>query len=466
MLVTKTPAQLADEAFRLAQSQHMVRYHNITYIPADFETLETAVPPEPDRTIWLPLTQQEIRQRAADQFDTLFKSPNELAGFEFMVAQSADVEDGDIRSLLIRTPDGLKELDEFGKLIDPDHTFRPNTVLPMLNEDVDDKAKVFAVISGWLNSDEDAESLLSHLATCLSPGWSVVRYVLLIGEGRNGKSLMLRMVQGLLGQENVSNVSRQLMSLENAAVLDVNGKLANIVFDGAAEYVKNSGPEKSLIAGEPVGIRRLFESTLTQAQTTGLFIEGLNREPKTSDKSLALQKRLVRFFFPNVYALDRRFEKMMLSEPMLGAFLSLLVDRYVPEEELAVRLAPTKQSMLLQLEAMHTNSQAMQFLQHLEEHSTAGAVGVVGMEMSELAKDFKAWRVGQSDITTWSEPDIVALFAPLLNSERRSKREAGKVIKVRVVTALKSEAAAYIETLRGDENDETVIEALVDDGEL
>jgi phage/plasmid-associated DNA primase len=464
VLGLKTTAQLADEAFKLAQGQHLVRYHNITYIPADYETLETAVPPDPDRTIWLPMGQREIREAAANQFDTLFRNPHELGSFEFMVAQNANPENGTARSVLVRTHHGLKELDENGKLITPDHTFRPNTVVPMLNEDPDDKAKALAVIVEWLDSEEDAESLLSHLATCLSPGWSVVKYLLLLGEGRNGKGVLLRMVETMLGSANVSKVSRQLMSEQSPAVLDLNGKLANIVYDGRAEYVKDSGPEKSLIAGEPVGIRKLYESNLTEAQTNALFMEGLQKEPKTSDKSMALQKRIVRFYFPNIYDLNRRFEKTMLSEQMLGAFLALLVDRYVPEDDLSERLAPTQSAVMLQLEAMHSNSMGLQYLRHLEEHDPLGAAGVVGMEMATLVAGFHSWRIQENDLTRWSEPDVQALFAPLVKSERRSKRETGRVTKVRVVTALKSEAAAFIEAMRGDENDDAdVDDTVVDD---
>ena len=464
----KSRDQLADEAFKLAQGHHLVRYHNITYIPADFETLDSLLPPDPDRIIWLPMSQLDVREAASVQFDTLFRTPQETASFEFMVGQCADpVEPDFYRSVLVRTPEGLKELDEHGKLIGPDHTFRPNTVLPMLNEDPDDKAEVFAVFVEWLNSEEDAESLLSHLATCLSPGWAVVRYVLLLGEGRNGKSLALRMVEALFGRANVSNVTRQLMSDQSPAVLDLNGKLVNIVYDGMSEYVKNSGPEKTLTAGEPIGIRRLYESTLTVAQTHALFLEGLNREPKTSDKSMALQKRLVRFHFGNVYDLDRRFERLMLSERILGAFLSLLVDRYVPEQELAVRLAPTRTSMALQLEAMHSNSLALQYLEHINTHDPLGLPGVVGLDMSELAQGFRSWRVQESDITTWTVPDVTALFAPLLKTERRSKREGDKVTKIRVVVALKSETTAFFAPEGGEEDDdEPPGEAVVGDGDV
>jgi len=364
----------------------------------------------------------------------------------------------------VRTEKGLRELTADGDLVTCDGSFKPNYLRPLLNEDPGDKARVLDVVSGWLGTDEDAESLLTHIATCLSPHYTAVKYVLLLGEGRNGKSLLLKMINALFGSENVSNVTRLAISEKSPVVTGLNGKLVNIVYDGEATYLKDAGAEKTLIAGEPFPIRMLYESTPTMVQTNALFIEGLQREPKTGDKSTALQKRLVRFQFPNVYKQDHTFERLMLSEKMLGAFLSLLIDRYVREDEVAEKLALTEKSMEMQLEQMYTNSIGLQFLRHLEESDPLGAGSVVGMQMPQLCADFKSWRVRENDMTTWAEPDVAALFGPLLAQERKSVRIDGSVRKVRVVTALKEEATAFIQTLEGDEDhDAALLAAVVED---
>jgi hypothetical protein len=461
MLELKTRKELSQEAFKLAESFDLVRYRSITYMPADYETRDTTLTPSPDRTIWIPLNREGIRKQAASNFDTLFGSESELSSFDFMVAQNSTPVESVCNSLLVRTDEGLKELRDDGEMYPPTGTFVPNTLVPMLNTDADAKARVFAVISGWLDSDEEAHALLRHFATALAPGWSAVKYVLLLGEGRNGKSLLLKMLQAVFGWDNVSNVTRQQIAEQSPVVTELNGKLLNIVFDGRAEYVKDSGLEKSLIAGEVIPIRRLYESVPTPVQTNALFVEGLNREPKSTDKSLALQKRLMRFQFPNVYALDHRFEKRMLAEESLGAFLALLIDHYVHIDDVAEKLAPTKRAMELQLEHMFVNSVGLQFLKHLEEHDTFGASGIVGTELTELVQRFQAWRIKENDLGQWAEPDVLALFSPVINTDRRSKRVNGTVRKVRYVSSLKVEAIAFIETLKGDDEDE--LAAMVED---
>jgi phage/plasmid-associated DNA primase len=465
MLEPKNKTTMANDAFKMADGSKMVRYRSTTYIPADYETKDVSIVPDIDRTIWLPMSRHDIRLLAAHQFNTLFTSDAELSSFDFMVAQNAEQMEEAATTLLVRTVHGLRVLDEQGQLVEPDGEFRPNAVLPMLNEDKGDKEWVFNIISTWLDSDEEAESLLSHLATSLAPGWSASKYVLLLGEGRNGKSVMLKMLHSLFGRENVSSVTRQAISTQSPAVLDLNGKLLNIVYDGMAEYLKDSGAEKSLIVGETVGIRRLYESTNTAVQTNALFLEGLQQEPKTKDKSSALQKRLARFYFPNVYALDHTFERSVLRSEMLGAFLSVLIDRYVLEDTIAERLAPTRQQIQLQIDQMYANQMGLQFLKYVEETGIGGTAVLMGQPFADLVQRFHSWRLKSNDLGTYSEPDVMAMFKPLLNMERKSVRTPNGPRKVQTVVSLKIETKQFIESLEGDA-DAAVIEALVDDGGL
>ncbi len=461
MLGLKTKKELATDAHTLSQSFNLVRYRNVTYIPADFETLSPAPPPAPERTIWLPLNRESLRLMAHDQFMTLFGSDSELAAFDFMVAQQARLHREEASTLLIRTEAGLKQLTEEGKLEEPAGPFVPNYVQPMLNTNQDDLLEMKQVLEEWVDSEEEANSLLAHLATILAPGWSAVKYVLFLGEGRNGKGVLLKMLAGLFGAENISHVTRQHISEQNPVVTELNGKLLNLIYDGQAEYLKDSGAEKSLVAGEPVPIRKLYESTPTIVQTNALFVEALNREPKSSDKSIALQKRLVRFQFPNVYPLNRKFEKRMLSEPMLGALLALLIEQYVLEDDLAQRLAPTSRATELQVEHMFINSMGLQFLKHFDLIDPLGIDGLIGVTIEELVAQFKAWRTKENDSGTWSEPDVVTLFNPLIEIERQSKRINGNPRKIRVVGSLKPEAQSFINSLK-EEEDAELLEAVVD----
>lgn len=462
MATLKTKKELSTDAETLAKSYSLIRYVNTIYIPKDFETGDQDVTPPPERTVWAPMSRDEIRVIARDKFDTLFETEAQLASFHFMVGQCSAQYAEKVDSLLVRTEQGLKQLRPDGKLYDPPGTFIPNTLLPVLNEDEEDKETVRKLIVEWVDSEEEAQALIRHLATALAPHWSAVKYMLLLGDGRNGKSLLMHMLTRIFGTENCSSVSRQDISEGSPVVTQLNGKLLNIVFDGMAVYLKDSGREKSLIAGETVGVRLLYSSTPTEVQTNALFIEGLNREPKTTDKSSALQARIVRFWFPNVYDEDRMFWTKMTSDTYVGALLSLLIDNYVEQKDAAVMLAPTSGSVQLRMEHLFENSIALQYLKHLEDTQPMGAQGLLGEEFVELVKGFNSWRLREmNDVSSWSEPDLIALFRPVLHTERKSKRVHGAPRKVRFVTTFTKETLLFLQTFI--EKEEEDVTALVED---
>lgn len=68
--------------------------------------------------------------------------------FELQLKQLARLHDNQPDSTFIRTTEGLRILDTDGKLVEPDGLFRPNCLTPVLNEDQEEKDRVFGVIQG------------------------------------------------------------------------------------------------------------------------------------------------------------------------------------------------------------------------------------------------------------------------------------------------------------------------------
>lgn len=453
MLNNFTKLQLTQLANDMASGFAIVKCNHVLYLPVNFRThtIDQALLPE-DR-VWIPLPMAQLLQLASSTSKVMFYSEGEKSSFYGMVEQAAQYAYPTPGTVLVVQDDKLMELRSDGVLHEPTQEFCPHFISVPVNDDTDAKAEVMATLTEWLgDSTEDAVSLLAHLATALAPHWSAVKYVLLIGEGRNGKSLLMKMLLALLGEHNISHVTRQDMSASKSTCLDLQGRLANIVFDGPASYLKDSGPEKSLIAGETTPIRRLYASQATPVTTMGLFIEGLNREPKTGDKSLALQKRLVRFQFTRTYELDYQFEAKMLSPATLGALLSLLLDHYVLQHEVHTKLKPTHASAALQIEQMHTNSMPFQFIDWYDEHDALGVEGLIGEMLPEVAAKFKQWRlVEMGDINVWNDKDVESMLLPLFTTERKSKRINGRVRKVRAITGFQQQLDQFIAYLRGED---------------
>lgn len=462
MASPKTNGQLVTDAITLANSFEWVLHNDVLYAPMDYETGDWSVIPPANRKCWIPMSSREIQRMARDQFDTLFVK-NQLSEFIGMLKQEAQQIDTVDPRLLIKTPDGLKALEVDGTLTDPDGHFVPNMLVPTLNQDPDDKAEIQSVVLDWLGDEQEvATSLLHHLATALAPHWSAGKYVLLIGDGRNGKSVLMTMLKHLFGPHNCSGVERQVISEGSPGTFDLINKMLNLVFDGPAEFVKDSGREKSIITGESINVRKLYANEMTVVQTNALFVEGLNQEPKSRDKSSALQARLVRFYFPNRYPENDMFFEHMLSERMLGALLAVLLDHYVTQSQKGTLLALTDASRRLQLEHMEDNSLGFQFLAHLEETEPLGAEEVlVDQPFDDLVQRFQSWRLKVNDLTVYDKQTVHHMFRPVLNTQRRSARIAHKSTptKIRFVTSLKQEAMEFLSTLKEDTDATAVVDA-------
>lgn len=464
----KTKAELALAARTLAQSMALVQRGATTYVPVDYETLNASPPPARERTIWLPLSREDVMQLANQIHDILFFTDSEIRNFELMLQQHARRDDRESFEVLIKTDVGLKVLTEDGELEDHVGNFRPNFIQPVMNEDTDDLHEVYQVMLGWLGNEESLESLLHHLATALSPGYSAVKYVILLGEGRNGKGLLLTMLLKLFGQANISHVTRQELATGSTTCIDLNDKLLNIVFDGQMAYIKDSSNEKTVIAGEPIYIRPLYSSGAVKVQTNALFIEALNQEPKARDKSPALQKRMARFRFDNVYGVDKKFERHMTSERMLGALLTLLLSRYVKDDEIADKLELTTGSLELQMEQVWMGSPVLQFLEHLNnvDPGLIKEIQTKGIFEMDFIAAFRPWlqSQGQQDRT---DGDLRVLIKGAFALGRKAKRINNKPSSATFLTVVPTTNIAidYMKEV-ADDAAADIYEGLVGDGHV
>lgn len=419
-------------------------------------------PPEDLETIWLPLGRADKLQ-LANSSGILFSTDSELNSFDFMLKQFATHPPTKADGIFVRTQQGLRVLNDRGELVMPDGKFRPNYIKPVLNEDPEDKQWLFNTISNWVGGEEAAHSLLHHLATALAPNWSAVKYVILLGEGRNGKSVLLSMLADLFGKENVSNVSRQQMAEQAAACIDLNAKLINIVFDGRMDYIRDSGMEKSLIAGEPGFVRMLYESHTTEVQTNALFVEALNQEPKSRDKTSALQKRLVRFRFSQVFERDIAFERKMSGPEMLGALLSLLIEHYVCEDEVLERLAPAQSSLELQLEQTWLNLPMVQYILKLINENQVAPTEFVGKDSKSIINGFMSWRLDEG-LQELSTMDSLQMLKEQFELKWKTTRDGTGFIRQQIIAAIKPGLQMFLDQLtRGEDNGSDNSRALVED---
>lgn len=438
---------LASIAENLALSYNLVTYREQFYIPTDKETGQLGV--SGSQAVWNVQSAKRIFKFANDRGNILFETDAQKRSFFLMLEQFSQQVLDDVDDILVTSSGRIARLSGT-EVEETTGEFVPNHIDYEISTKPEDISWVYENIKEWVGSDEDAHSLLHHLATILTPSWSAGKLVLLLGSGSNGKSTLLKMIQKLIGRSNISRVTRQMMAERSPATLAVNGSLLNLVFDADRSYLRDSSMEKTLIVGEPYPVRPLYSNDLVDAQSNCLFIEGLNHEPKTADKSFALQRRISRFWFPNTYAPDDAFERRCLSRPMLSALLALLLEHYVHQDDKATKLNTTDRGSELMVDFNLLNSPVHQYVQYLIQMEPSWIERLEGSkeDLDPIIKGFMAWRTGEG-LGVISTADIGRLFREEFDIAFTSRRVNGKPQKYRVLRGPKEDMRKLLATLKG-----------------
>ena len=99
----------------------------------------------------------------------------------------------------------------------------------------------------------------------------------MIGAGANGKSVVLEIIEALLGRDNVSNLSLSDLTDNPTKRVGIEGKLLNISYETGKEV--RADVMKLLSAGEPVTVKYLYEDPYT-TRDYGQFAAAFNTLPK------------------------------------------------------------------------------------------------------------------------------------------------------------------------------------------
>lgn len=135
---------------------------------------------------------------------------------------------------------------------------------------------------------------------------SFEKFVVLIGQGANGKSVILIVLSELVGHENISHVGLEAFSAQRTFMLaGMDGKLANIVNEiGDVDKVAE-GVLKDITSGGYMNIERKFVNSY-KVKATARLTFATNNYPRSSDRSQGVWRRAI--IIP--------FEKQILDESM------------------------------------------------------------------------------------------------------------------------------------------------------
>jgi hypothetical protein len=136
--------------------------------------------------------------------------------------------------------------------------------------------------------------ILGH--TLMAQGFPQVAFFLVSEKGSNGKSTFIEMINDFYGSLS-SNLALQELK-DKTDVEPLVGKLVNCGDDISDSFVQDSRLFKSLVAGNSVAVRRLYEQSYTH-RNTATMIFTLNKMPEFKDKTGGVKRRFVMIPFLN-----------------------------------------------------------------------------------------------------------------------------------------------------------------------
>lgn len=214
---------------------------------------------------------------------------------------------------------------------------------------------------------------------------------MLTGEGRNGKSTFLDVVERILGKYNTTSISfKDLANNFRASALD--GKLASLARDISSTPITDSDLVKSIIAGEPIMIERKYKDAYDKGLFATLFFSA-NKLPHTPDTTHGFYRRFTIIPFnadlSKVSTVDgAMFSRKLLSQTSLDyiAYKSVLAIHKVLNSTKEFIQPKVVIEMLQQYKT--ENSSVLAFLEDVYKNNHQKLIGI---GIKNLYQGYEEW---------------------------------------------------------------------------
>ena len=163
------------------------------------------------------------------------------------------------------------------------------------------------------NDKNKIRVLQEFFGYCLTKDTHYEKALMLIGDGRNGKSTVLRVLEGLLGEENCAALSLKHIEDPRMACLLVD-KYVNINSEFGGKYTDFEDAFKTIVSGEAISVNPKY-ATMFRHRPFCKMIFSVNTLPHIEDKTGALYSRLMIISFDRVFEEDEQNKRLKYQLP-------------------------------------------------------------------------------------------------------------------------------------------------------
>ncbi len=242
--------------------------------------------------VFLPINEDKIKKfikvKLKDKF-TQFKAQEILHSLRVDVALGCP-EDLNASGLL-NLKNGMFNLETL-ELVSHSADFKSTIQLPVSYSPDAKCSKWFETLKGIFPDDiEKADILQEFFGLCLTRETKYEKALFVIGEGANGKSTILHILQQILGKRNYSSVPLELFNNPHYTANFFN-RLANISIETNAKSSVYDSLMKAVISGDTISADFKYQNVI-QFNPFCKLIFALNSMPRVDDKTDAFYRRLI-----------------------------------------------------------------------------------------------------------------------------------------------------------------------------
>lgn len=139
--------------------------------------------------------------------------------------------------------------------------------------------------------DQAVSVVQEFFGLCLTKESKYEKALFLLGEGRNGKSTMLKVLQFILGKENYTSITLEALT-DRHYIASLFNKLVNISIETNAKTSIYDAMFKSIVSGDSIPADKKFGHPF-QFSPFCKMIFALNNMPQVNDKTDAFFERLI-----------------------------------------------------------------------------------------------------------------------------------------------------------------------------
>jgi len=176
----------------------------------------------------------------------------------------------------------------------------------------DPRAKCPNIINHFstvLKDELDALTLFELFGYMLLKDYRIAKAFMLVGGGRNGKSITLEIMKLFLGPENCVDLSIQDLEDDKFTKGELFNKMANLAGDISDDAIQNAATLKHLTGGDMISASRKF-LPMVHFVNYAKMIFSCNVIPSTREMTFAFWDRWIVLEFPYTFVTKKKYDEL------------------------------------------------------------------------------------------------------------------------------------------------------------